>query len=304
MTATFTPALGPALTGTLVSNNFDTCVSAYVDHLSMSEQVSGQLDSVKADLWGASKLVGARYTVLVSDTGASWMRVIEDTKAEPAKPFLQQGWLSLEVVVEDVDTLADELVGSPFELYRPPADLDVSPGIRAMQVIGPAGEVLYLTQVKAAVPPFDIPIARSRVDRLFIPVMCCTDRDAATAFYQQFGSVAEFKFDTKITSVNAAYGWDITRKHPVATVQLAGASMIEIDQIDAAEPRPVNAGHLPAGIAMISYELEGLATLASTGSIEWLSAPVAIEEAPYNGRLAACCIGAGGELIELIERAQ
>ena len=121
---------------------------------------------------------------------------------------------------------------------------------------------------------------------------------AALVFYQQFAGVKDYQFDTKITSVNAAYGYELDRKHPVATMQLAGSTMIEIDQIDAAEPRPKAVGKLPAGIAMISYEVESLAEL----DIEWLAAPTRLQQQPYLGRLAACCLGAGGELLELIER--
>ena len=292
------PALGPALTGTLVCKNLDKLVAAYVDYLSMTVVEQGDVGQALAELWGATELVGARYAVLSSDTGVCWIRAVEDDSLAAAIPFKQQGWMSLEVVVEDVDTLATELAGSPFELVRPPADLDVSDDIRAMQVIGPAGEVLYLTQVKGPVPPFDIPMAQCRVDRLFIPVMCCGDREQASAFYNGFPAVKEYKFDTKITSVNAAYGWELERKHPVATMQLAGQAMIEIDQIAEAELRPQPVGHLPAGIAMISYEVDSLDNL----DLPWLGQPMRVDEAPYHGRLAGCCRGAGGELIELIER--
>jgi hypothetical protein len=41
-----------------------------------------------------------------------------------------------------------------FQVIGEQVNLDVSDNIRAMQVIGPAGEALYLTQVKAEVPTF------------------------------------------------------------------------------------------------------------------------------------------------------
>jgi hypothetical protein len=281
-----------------VSNNFDQLVQAYTDYLAMRVIEEGSIGVAQAALWGATALVGHRYAVLASESGVAWIRAIEDPQAVAAVPFRQQGWMSLEVLVEDVDQLASELEGSPFELYRPPADLDVSDDIRAMQVIGPAGEVLYLTQVKGPVPPFDIPMARCRVDQLFIPVLCCIDRDDALAFYRQFAGGKDYLFDTKITSVNTAYAYPLERKHPVATVQLAGSTMIEIDQIDAAQRRPQPVGSLPAGIAMISYEVDKLADL----DIEWLATPARLCGQPYQGRLAACCRGNGGELVELIER--
>jgi hypothetical protein len=256
------------------------------------------LDAALANLWSAPGVAGARSAVLISESGVPWIRVIEDPSIQSAVPFKQRGWMSLEVAVQDVDRLATELKGSPFETLRPPADLDVSEDIRAMQVIGPAGEVLYLTQVKGEVPPFEIPMARCRVDRLFIPVMCCTDRDAALAFYRQFPNCRDFRFDTTITSVNSAFGDALDRKRAVAAVQLAGKTMIEIDQIDAAVPRPCDKGKLPPGIAIISCEVDSLSSVG----VDFLSPPITLQIQPYRGRRAACCRGAGGELVELIER--
>ena len=277
---------------------FERCVAAYVDFLSMGVIDSDRLDAALASLWSAPGLAGARSAMLVSESGVPWIRVIEDPSIQSAVPFKQRGWMSLEVAVQDVDRLATELQGSPFETFRPPADLDVSEDIRAMQVIGPAGEVLYLTQVKGEVPPFEIPLARCRVDQLFIPVMCCTDRDAALAFYRQFSNCRVFQFETTMTSVNSAFGDDLDRKHAVAAVQLAGKTMIEIDQIDAAIPRPCDRGMLPPGIAIISFEVDSLSNLA----VDFLAPPTTLQIQPYRGRRAACCRGAGGELVELIER--
>ncbi len=278
--------------------HFEACVAAYVDFLSMRVVESDRLDAALANLWSAPGLAGARYAVLVSESEIPWIRVIEDVSIQSVVPFKQQGWMSLEVAVQDVDRLATELKGSPFETCRPPADLDVSEDIRAMQVIGPAGEVLYLTQVKKAVPPFEIPMAGCRVDRLFIPVMCCTDRDAALEFYQRFPNCRGFRFETTVTSVNTAYGYDLDRKHAVTAVQLAGNTMIEIDQIDAAAPRPCYDGRLPPGIGIIGFEVDSLDGLG----VDFLSPPITLQVQPYLGRRAACCRGAGGELVELIER--
>ena len=294
------PTLGPARTGTLVTGAFEATVSAYVNYLSMSIVHSGKVSAELAASWGADALAGRAYSVLRSESGIDWIRVVEDTDIDAAIPFKQHGWMSLEVVVEDVDQLAVELKDSPFEMFRPPADLDVSDDIRAMQMIGPAGEVLYLTQVKGPVPPFEIPMATARVDHLFIPVMSCENRDKALNFYQQFPNGKDYSFDTKITSVNAAFGFDIDRKHPVATVQLAGNTMIEIDEIKEASPRTEPAGHLPAGIGMISFEVASLDAV----SVDAFATPQQFDEPPYLGRKSLVCRGFGGELVELIESAR
>jgi hypothetical protein len=205
----------------------------------------------------------------------------------------------LEVLVSDVDGLAQRLQDSPFEIYRPPADLDVSDEIRAMQVIGPAGEVLYLTQVNGVVPPFDIPRARCPVDRLMIPVSSCLRRDEGLAVYKKLGANKSWRVDTRIASVNKAHGLDVSMKHPVATVQLAGQSMVEIDQLGVAKSRPPTAGRLPAGIAMVSFVFDNIDNIG----LKPVSPPQRLEGKLYGGQRVAVCRGAGGELIELIEAA-
>ena len=165
--------LGPSLSGTLVAADIDATVAAYCDYLYASVLEEAEISEVQAVLWGKPALAGSRIVTLQSATGYPWVRIVSNPEAAPARPFLELGWLALEVLVSDVDALGERLADSPFEIFRPPADLDVSDDIRAMQVIGPAGEVLYLTQVNGAVEPFDIPMARSEVDRLFIPVSSC-----------------------------------------------------------------------------------------------------------------------------------
>ena len=67
-------------------------------------------------------------------------------------PYTTYGWSASELIVQDVDQLADDLADSPFEIIGPPKNLSFTDDIRAMQVLGPANEILYLTQVKDNVP--------------------------------------------------------------------------------------------------------------------------------------------------------
>jgi hypothetical protein len=291
--------LGPSLTGTLVAADIDVTVAAYCDFLHTTVLEDTLVCSVQAQLWGKPKLEGSRLVTLQSESGYPWLRVLSNPDAVPARPFLELGWLALEVLVSDVDHLAQRLAQSPFEIYRPPADLDVSDDIRAMQVIGPAGEVLYLTQVNGAVEPFDLPIARSYVDRLFIPVTSCLRRDEGLAVYNKLGAKRSWSFDTRISSVNKAHGLDASLKHPVATVQLANQCMVEIDQLGVAKSKPPSAGRLPAGIAMVSFVLDNIDNIG----LKPVSPPQRLEGKLYGGQRVAVCRGAAGELIELIEAA-
>jgi len=291
--------LGPSLTGTLVAADIEATVAAYCDYLYARVLEDTLVSPVQATLWGKPGLAGSRIVTLQSDSGYPWVRIIANPDVVPARPFLELGWLALEVLVSDVDALAQRLQDSPFEIYRPPADLDVSDEIRAMQVIGPAGEVLYLTQVNGVVQPFDIPRARCPVDRLMIPVSSCLRRDEGLAVYKKLGANKSWSFAPRIASINKAHGLDVSMKHPVATVQLAGQSMVEIDQLGLAKSRPPTAGRLPAGIAMVSFVFDNIDNVG----LKPVSPPQRLEGKLYGGQRVAVCRGAGGELIELIEAA-
>ena len=291
--------LGPSLTGTLVAKNLEATVSAYCDYLSTRVYEEAVVSAALATLWGKPKLAGTPMVTLCSPSGYPWVRVISNPDVIPARPFLELGWMALEVLVQDVDTLSQRLEGSPFTIFRSPADLDDSDDVRAMQVIGPAGEVLYLTQVNAAVPPFDLPRAQCDVDRLFIPVSSCLRQDAALNVYASLGANRSWCFDTRIASVNKAHGLDPECRHAVATVQLAGQSMVEIDQLGVATARPPSAGSFAAGIAIVSFLVDDLSEIG----LQPISPACCPGGKLYAGQPVVACRGSGGELIELIQAA-
>jgi hypothetical protein len=292
--------LGPSLTGTLVARDCDATVAAYCDYLSTSILEDALISDEQARLWGKPQMAGRRIVTLQSPSGYPWVRVIDSSEVIPAKPFKELGWIALEVLVQDVDELHERLQDSPFEIFRPPANLNVSDDIRAMQVIGPAGEVLYLTQVNAEVAPFKIPRAVCDVDRLFIPVSSCLRRDEGLAVYNKLGAKVKWEFDTRITSVNKAHGLDLEMKHPVATIQLEGSCMVEIDQLALARPRPPANGGFPAGIAMVSFVYDDVNSVG----ISTVSPSAPLPGSLYYGQEVVVCRGAGGELIELIQAAR
>jgi hypothetical protein len=289
--------LGPSLTGTLVAGDIQATVAAYCDYLHTCVLEETEVSEAQARLWGKPRLVGSPLVTLQSPSGQPWVRVLGSPGLVPARPFRELGWMALEVLVADVNALAAELADSPFEIFRAPANLDVSDDIRAMQVIGPAGEVLYLTQVDAPVPPFDIPQACCSVDRLFIPVSSCLRRDEALRVYEKLGAKQSWSFETRITSVNKAHDMHLDLRHPVATVQLAGQCMVEVDQLGMARARPPNPGGFPAGIAMVSFLIDDI----EAHGLPAISPIQEMTGALYGGQPAVACRGAGGELIELIQ---
>lgn len=288
-------AIGPSLSATLVTDRLDACVAAWAGFLDHRPGAEAPLPDSTARRWAAPGLSGARSVWLHNALGEPWLRLVEDETATPRPPFRNPGWQALEIAVADVDALAARLAGSPFTCLGEPADLDVSDAIRAMQVLGPAGEVLYLTEVRDAVPGFDLPRARCPIDRLFIPVLLAPDRTAASACYGALGGPAPMIFDTRIGVLNRARGLAADTRHPVATLQLAGASLIEIDELSGL-PRP--AAEIPPGIASVAFAVRSQAIPADADGCQGRGAD---EDAPYAGHIAHSFRGAAGEHFELIE---
>lgn len=294
---TATPRLGPVAMGTLVTASGAGTLASYTGHLQQQLAGRGEVSEELARWWQAPGLAGAPYWVLRNRVGQAWLRIIEDRECVAPTPLRHTGWLALEICVADVDALAQQLRDSPFRLIGAPADLDVSDKIRAMQVVGSAGEVLYLTQIRGEAPPFQLPRARCEVDSLFIPVLCCHHRQRSLAFYESLAASAGLSFDTRITVVNRAYGYAADSRHPLATLQLAGNTLIEIDQIDAARRSAVAGGRIGGGIGIVSFMFDDLDALPPELALR----PLAMAAAPYNGRRAVCLRGDAGEVIELIE---
>ena len=224
-------ALGPTRYATLTTRNLDSHVHAWTHWLEQEMVFEGLVTPGQAELWDQPNTEGLKVCWLANNLGEPWLQIVEDPEAAYIDPFKYAGWLSLEINVQNVDALAEQLRESPFKIIGEPANLDVSKDIRAMQVVGPAGELLYLTEIKREIPGFDIPLARCRIDRLFIPVMLARNyQDSAATFLEQ-GAISEVQFETRITVVNQALGLPNETRHPISTIQLHGKNIIEIDAI-------------------------------------------------------------------------
>lgn len=244
------PALGPVALCTVIARDGTAAAQAYTGWMHQQISWSGPLPAETANAVGYGQLAGNRSWLLSNTTGRQWLQIIEHPDAPERDALNSFGWLAMEVLVENVDALAATLAGSPFELLRPAADLDISDKIRACQARGPAGEILYLTQIKGEVPPFDLPTCQAPVDHLFIPVLSTPSRDCSLADYSGISGNEGISFDTRITVVNQARGFELERRHPVATLQLAGQALIEIDQI--ADTPEIDAA-IHSGMASVAF---------------------------------------------------
>ena len=251
-----TVAAGPLLHATLLVDDAEPVLAAYTT-LGLAAVAQAPVSSAQASVWQQPSLAGRRCTLLAGAGGASLLRIIEVPGTPARLTRFSHGWLALEILVRDVDALAEPARRGGFEIVGAPADLEVSPQLRAMQVVGPAGEMLYLTQIKAPVPPFDLPLSSalaSDIGPLFIAVMSVPSRAAALAACAPLLPASTLQFDTKVTVLNRAFGRPLHARWPMATVQLAGRCLFEIDEVVDAQVRTPPAGDLPAGLAWVTLQ--------------------------------------------------
>ena len=296
------PPLGPILSATFVSPDPDLSADAYVDCLDQIIVDRSPVSKELADSWGAPAVAG-RQCVLLRPRSAEpgWIRIVQGERAP--QPFTTFGWLAIEILVKDTDTLSHQLKGTPFREIGAPEDLGMVKGVRAMQAVGEAGEVLYLTQ-RDEVQGFLCRHVMGDVDRIFIVVLGAPDFGRAKAFYEDHFSVSIGVDVTTAQSLKAeALGISSSDEHRMLTFVLAGdqevAGKIQLDEHPAqAGVSQRHPGDLPGGVALVTFEVPSFEQLA----LPFIQPPRRFDHPPYDGRLVATCVGAAGELIELAAR--
>lgn len=286
------PRLGRIASATVLAPDFDAALASHARALHLHAAWQGALAPEIAAHLDLAPLAGSR-TAWLGGAGAPWLRLIEAPGAVRTPPMRRHGWLSLELLVGDVDALTVALPPD-WRVVGPPADLDVSPRIRASQVLGPCGEMYYLTQVKAQVPPFELPQTTARVDRPFIVVLSTPDRARTQAAWEALAGRDAWAFDTKITVLNRELGRPLGERYPVAVIQFREKCLVEIDEV--ALPAE-ESDALPAGTWLVSIERDAL----DDGG-PGLGPVSRFDGVGYEGVRAALWRGPCGERVELVER--
>lgn len=285
---------------TISAANAERLVALYREYFDLKVVESGTVSEELARSWGAPGMTGQAYFILASSSGTPiFLRILENPGMPAYTPLRSYGWNAIEICVADVDALYERLKSSPFKVIGPPAELEFSTIIYPMQVVGPEGEVLFLNEVRDNMPSIDLPKANAWVDHVFIMVLAAPDRQKALDFYtQSFGWDEGDSFSLTYKVINQAFGFGPEVKTDLTMTGLGRLVNNEIDQYpDETVERDAAKGMLPPGIASTTYIVSSLDQVKAP----FLSNPVTLEGALYQGRRSACCVGAAGELIELIE---
>jgi len=273
---------------------------AYGGYLGYEVIERGTLPAEVANLWDTPALAEHEYMVMRPASGEPvYLRVVQQDPVDGYATMKTWGWNSNEILVQDTYAVREKLEDSPFQVIGEPKGLSMNPEIVAMQALGPAGELIYLTRIPEGKSLFNLGSAKSFVDRTFIVVLGGPDMEAMRDFYSsRLGMPVTPASPATISVLSKTWGLPPETQFPLAIVQFPGNFLIELDEYPAAAaPRPVRKGELPPGIAMVSFSVADLDGLEA----DFVTAPQRVDAFPYAGRRAALLRGAAGELIEVIE---
>lgn len=254
-------------------------------------------DTLDADLaasWGTPGHADAPVLLLQPPAGdGPFLRFVESPGVEPYLPCSAWGWHALELAVENCDAATDRLLTGGFTLLDAPHELGFSAGaLRASQLLGPFGEVLYLTEIRKDVPGYTLPKARSLIDSLFIVVQHGANAaDGLAAYSERFGNAASPVMSVDIAFMARLHKCPPGHRYGIGTLTLGTAGYFELDDTPKPiGPRTARAGHLPAGIALVSCR----------GS---LAAGLPAPKGPFYARTRRTELSSGpaGELLEILD---
>ncbi|HKF76939.1 MAG TPA: hypothetical protein VKF59_12405 [Candidatus Dormibacteraeota bacterium] len=276
------PALGPILAATVVVADLDRAAAAYRALLGWHEVAAGRRDGVR---WCVLGPVGARWGLV---------RLLEAPGAARQPTFRTLGWAALEIMVADADATFERCLGVPgFEVLQRPSAVGGGDALRALQASGPGGEGLYLTQVRRQPDLFSLPALGDGEHRVFVAVLATQDVEASRGFFESaFGVPRVTDHPLPVRVLNQAYGLPADTLHRISTVQLAGGSVVEVDEYPPkAVPRPEGS----AGVTSVTF----------AGSRPAASAARPLPprpEPPYWGAAAWSMEGPFGLRIEVVQQ--
>lgn len=219
------------LHATLVAPDAQAVGVAYAAQLPLQVVEHSRLATLDAQRLQRPELAVTPQVWLANHEGTRVLRVLEDPQAQaPDEVSVRHGWMVVEYAVGELDALVARLQ-PPFRVLREPADLDFSPGLRAAQIMGPAGEVFYLTRIEPPVPPFDLPQVDATQMRPFIGVLASRNRDASQRAWLALLGTPGWQLHTRIGLVNRALGLPTETRHAIALLPMPGQCLVEIDEL-------------------------------------------------------------------------
>jgi len=292
---------GPLRAATMTVGDIDNAIDRYTRWFDYVALEQGVIAPDLARAWAAPGVAGSRYAVLRPASGlAVDLRLIERPPIPDFSAMARPGWTALELCVADVHTVHARMQASPFVVVGPPNAIASLPTIHPMQVEGPDGEFVFLTQILAGGSAEGLPAAHAPIDALFICVLGCQDMAACARWLEQtLGLIIAPPLDIPYRTLSRALGMAPDTRHTICTASRDGRLFLELDQYPAGSvPRVALPGDLVPGVAVVTLWHDKLDTIPGP----WLTPPSARAGAIYDGCRTGVLRMPEGALVELVER--
>ena len=182
------------------------------------------------------------------------------------RPMQKPGWNAVEILVKDPERLITKLDENLFRLIGPPAYLTSAENILAAQVLGPSGEVLYLTHMKE--PELSLLKPKPAINTVggtFIMVMGVQDLEETNNFVNSnFKHRLVGPFPFKIDILAKYRGDHPETRYPIMMMKMSGPFGFEFDEYVS----EVEASNVSGGVELVSVSAETLA-----GEYDWSKFP-------------------------------
>ena len=248
--------LGRITAVTITSPDLDRVVDIYSKYLKYRLVSSTRVSADQAKSWDAQSIENSEMVYMSPESSDDFFfRFVEQSSDDDYVPFGTFGWNAAELIVKDVDESAEKLIGSPFEVIGQPADLSFTDQIRAMQILGPSKEIIYLTQFKSKLDEFDSPTPRCDIDQTFIVILAGENIDEMQSFLNEKLSIKKAPpMQSRIRAISKVFGLPEDTKYKSAALAIKDQSLIELDEMPSdAGPRSCRNGFLPPGISIVSF---------------------------------------------------
>lgn len=284
---------------TIGAPDLDTLEEWYTTWLKYEVIERGTVSDDVARSWGTPNTAGRRFITMQSDAKDDvYIRGVEIDPVPDYKAITTWGWNAIEIIVDDIDSLHETMIKSPFRHIGGPAFLGGNnASIKAAQYVGPAEDVIYLTCETGDRSTSPLPIPRGEVDRPFIMILSGPDIDEMESFYVEKFKMTynSYRFTSTGGLISKMQGRPMDQQYNLGLIRCRErGNSIELDEYPAdTGPRPTAQGQLPPGVAMTSFSIDNL----DQAKVDFIAEPIT----QYGGLRTATFVGPTGELTELIE---
>ncbi len=285
---------------TLTTPALEATVARYREYFGYTVAEEGRVTPALAASWGTPAAAGHPYALMQPDSAEKvYLRFIQSGEQPAFPPLRTYGWAAIELCVRDTLEVCARLEHSPFRIIGPPRELDGLPMIFPMQVLGPDGDVVFLTQIRDDLPEYDLPRARCLVDRLFIAVLACSDIDQSMRWFSEtLGVELGGRFEIGYPVLSAAFSLPESHRHVIAVGAHRRDCFLEFDQYPRqATARAARSGDLKPGITLVSIAHPGLESIPRES---WITPPQPGPGLLYAGGCTGTLCAPDGTLVEVI----